>query len=92
MEGSKVEGKSLEKVRAVATKSIQDELLEFAGEASVLPMYMSESETDPTTEVIVCTEISGGANFVDGMPKELTLVRKVLNGKEHKARYVQLRK
>lgn len=85
---SEVEDKSLERIRAVSTRSIQDELLEFAEDASVLPMYMSESDTDPTTEVIVCTEISGGANFVDGMPKELTLVRKVLNGEEHKAGYV----
>lgn len=67
-----------------------DELLEFAEETSVLPMYIAEGDSDivPSTEVIVCSEISGQANFVDGMPSELTLVRKHLDGKQHKARYV----
>lgn len=69
---------------------VKDKLLEFAEEASVLPMYIAEGDPDTTisVEVIVCSEISGGADYVKEMPRELTLVRKFLNGEEYKARYV----
>lgn len=66
---------------------VEDKLLEFDGETSVLPMYISKSGLGPATEVIVCSAISGGAKYKDGMPKELTLVRKLLNGKEYTAQY-----
>lgn len=70
---------------------VKDELLEFAEKTSVLPMYIAEEDSDivPSTEVIVCSEVSGQANFVDKMPKELTLVRKHLNGEQHKVRYIK---
>ena len=38
-------------------------------------------------EVIVRSFVSGEVDYVDGMPRELTLVRKLLNGKEYTARY-----
>ena len=67
---------------------IIDELLEFGNEASVLPMYVSKSEFEPASEVIVCSSISGGSDYVDDMPRELTIIRKLLNGREYKARYI----
>ena len=67
---------------------IVDELLEFGNEASVLPMYVSKSEFEPATEVIVCSSISGGSNDANKMPRELTITRKLLNGREYKARYM----
>lgn len=43
----------------------------------VLPMLMSKtgSPHEPVTEYIECTSISGGADYVDGMPRCLTLHR-----------------
>ena len=67
---------------------ICDDLLEFVSEVSILPMCVSESETEPATEVIVCSAISGGNDYVNDMPRELTITRKFLNGEEYKARYV----
>lgn len=67
--------------------NVEDKLLEFEGEVPVLPMYISKDELKPATEVIVCSAISGGADYVDGMPKELTLVRKFLNGRQYTAQY-----
>ena len=69
-------------------EKIRDELVEFAEKTSVLPMYIAGKQLEPTSEVIICSEISGGADFIAGMPKQLTLVRKLLNGKEYSARYV----
>ncbi|MCK4258067.1 MAG: hypothetical protein KAX49_03765 [Halanaerobiales bacterium] len=70
----------------------RDELREFAEEVSVLPLYIAEGDPDTTIskEVIICSEISGGAHFINGMPRELSLVRKLLNGKEYKRRYYSL--
>ena len=68
---------------------VKDKLLEFEGEASILPLYISPNELEPATEVIVCSVISGGANYENEMPRELTLIRKMLDGREHTANYIQ---
>lgn len=67
-----------------------DELLEFEGKTSVLPMYASKSELEPATEVIVCSAVSGRAHYVNNMPKSLTLTRRLLSGEEYNARYVMI--
>ena len=77
-----------EPVRLVRKNEVEkDGLLEFEGKTSVLPMFISKGELKPATEVIVCSAISGGAKYMGNMPKELTLVRKLLGGKEYTARY-----
>lgn len=58
---------------------------------SVLPMLINQSgsEQDPVEESIVCVSISGGADYNDDMPKELTLLRRLEGGQEYTMRYVQ---
>ncbi|MCK4649240.1 hypothetical protein KAT51_06935 [bacterium] len=67
---------------------IEDKLLEFEGEVSVLPMYVSKDKLKPATEIIVCSAISSSDDYVDGMPKRLILRRRLINGKEYSAVYL----
>ena len=56
---------------------------------SVLPMRISKTgdPNESLIETIICTAISGGADYVDEMPRKLTLLRKLANGKEYTAEY-----
>ena len=49
----------------------------------VLPLYIDDGE------IIFCSAISGGANYVDGMPAELVLTRQLPDGTRIHRRYVQ---
>ncbi len=71
-----------------ATDGVED-LIDDTG--SVLPMIMSEhgEEGEPTVETIICDCISGGANYRDNMPQELSLLRTLEDGTEYRMRYVQ---
>ena len=68
---------------------MKDKVIEFEKNASVLPMHISKTgnPNEPLSEIIICTSISGGADFVDDMPKGLTLLRKLADGREYKAKY-----
>ena len=68
---------------------MRNKLIEFEKDASVLPMHISKiaNSNEPLSEIIICTSISGGADFVDDMPKGLTLLRKLADGREYKAKY-----
>jgi hypothetical protein len=57
----------------------------------VLPMIVSETGADdePEIERIICCSISGGADYLGGMPRELSLQRITQDG-ELFARYVQV--
>ena len=70
---------------------IIDSLTEFEKKSSVLPERISKtgSPDEPLTEIVICTSISGGADYVNEMPRRLTLHRKLANGKEHAAVYLQ---
>ncbi len=65
-----------------------DELLEFVKDTSMLPVYLTGPGTK-IVEVIVCLEISGGADYINNMPKELTLIRKRSDGQQYTAKYIQ---
>lgn len=67
---------------------IHDELLEFESRTSILPIYISESPTKVATEIILCSSVNGMDEGINGMPREITITRKILNGKEYKAKYV----
>ena len=41
----------------------------------VLPSIIVDNN-DNMIEEIICSRISGGANYVEGMPRELTLIRR----------------
>ena len=60
-------------------------------EQSILPMVISVDGklSDEILEVIVCSAISGKANYKNDMPESLTLVRKTKDGKEYSCRYTQ---
>lgn len=67
---------------------IHDDLLDFESRTSILPIYVSKSETEAATEIILCSAVSGLNSGKNGMPKEITITRKLLNGEEYNARYV----
>lgn len=69
----------------------KDKLIEFENKCSVLPERISKtgSPDEPLTEIIICTAISGGADYMNEMPKRLILRRKLANGKEYVAVYLQ---
>lgn len=50
---------------------------------SLIPMFVDDGE------VTVCDSISGGANEVGGMPRELSLLRTKPNGTEVRQQYIQ---
>ena len=61
-----------------------------SADTGLLPMIVSEtgSDDEPETERIICSAISGGADYVNGMPRELSLER-IRDGDSISARYVQ---
>ena len=65
---------------------MEDKLIEFEKDVSILPMHIG-SKNEKLSEIIICTSISGGADFIDEMPKRLTLLRKLANGQKYKAEY-----
>lgn len=58
---------------------------------SVLPLRVSKNglKEESLEEVISCERISGSANYKDNMPRELILIRRLKDGTEYKATYVQ---
>lgn len=56
----------------------------------LLPMIISETGThdEPEIERIICSSISGGADYVNGMPREVSLERITAEGSTF-ARYIQ---
>jgi hypothetical protein len=48
-----------------------------SADTGILPMIISEtgSDDEPETERIICSSISGGADYVNGMPRGLSLER-----------------
>lgn len=76
--------------------SEEQSLEEFAS-SGVLPELWSEfgladTKLDPLQGVLICDSISGGADYVDDMPKRLSLVRRDNEGNEYRAEYVQVLK
>jgi hypothetical protein len=61
-----------------------------SADTGLLPMIISKtgSDDEPETERIICSSISGGADYVNGMPRELSLQR-IKGGKSVFARYTQ---
>jgi len=61
-----------------------------SADTGLLPMIVSEtgSDDEPEIERIICSAISGGADYVNGMPRELSLQR-IKGGKSVFARYIQ---
>lgn len=58
---------------------------------SILPMHISD-ESGAVIEDVVCTSISGGRDYVNGMARRLTLVRFDKDGNEVlRAEYVQVK-
>lgn len=60
----------------------------FAKASCVLPQYII-NDNDKVIEIIVCDSISGGADYVNDMPKQLYLVRRLEDGTTYRARYTQ---
>ena len=68
-------------------------LLAFS-ESGVLPGAYADEQpgyAQPIIEeAIICDSISGGAQYVNDMPRELSLIRKLRDGTEYRAKYVQV--
>jgi hypothetical protein len=67
-----------------------DRQIRSSADTGLLPMIISEtgSDDEPEIERIICSSISGGADYVNGMPRELSLQR-IKGGKSVFARYTQ---
>jgi hypothetical protein len=73
-----------------------DRQIGSSADTGLLPMIVSETggDDEPEIERIICSSISGGADYVNGMPRELSLQR-IRYGDLHlgsaffSARYVQ---
>ena len=65
--------------------------MQFHDNESILPIKISETgkENEPLSEVIFCDSMSGGAKYENGLPMELSLVRRMADGTEFRARYIQ---
>jgi len=82
-------GDSLDRLRAVydlgrkhgafanSKPTPNDRQIGSSADTGLLPMIVSEtgSDDEPETERIICSAISGGADYVNGMPRELSLER-----------------
>lgn len=64
--------------------------LEYFVESGILPQRISPTGADdePLSEAIICDSISGSAQYVDNMPRRLSLVRRLADGTEFRADYV----
>lgn len=65
--------------------------LDAFSQAGVLPMVLTQSGDpgEPIEEAIICSHISGGYFYIDNMPVRLTLIRRLKDGTEYTASYVQ---
>ena len=84
-----------DKTEDIMEKISRDATLRAFSESGVLPgVYVGpqpkELALPPIEEVIICDSISGGARYDNNMPRELSLVRKLADGTEYRARYVQV--
>jgi hypothetical protein len=75
---------------AQAALAGHDRQIGSSADTGLLPMIVSEtgSDDEPEIERIICSAISGGADYVNGMPRELSLQR-IKGGKSVFARYIQ---
>lgn len=75
---------------AQAALAGHDRQIGSSADTGLLPMIASEtgSDDEPEIERIICSSISGGADYVNGMPRELSLQR-IKGGKSVFARYTQ---
>lgn len=64
--------------------------LEGFAKSGLLPQIVTEHGLDgePIQEVIICDSISGGADYVDHVPRRLSLVLRFASGTEHRAEYL----
>lgn len=65
--------------------------MEYFSKSGVLPLKVSPTgdESEELGEIIICDSISGGKQYENQMPVELTLVRKLSDGTEFRASYIQ---
>lgn len=64
--------------------------LESFAMTGVLPSLASETGAldEPLHEAMICDSISGGAQYENNMPKRLSLIRLLADGREYRAEYV----
>ena len=60
---------------------------EIAQKGSLLPGFYVD-ENKKVVEVIFCESISGGADYINDMPKTLSLTRLIENGEAFTATYI----
>lgn len=68
----------------------EDNIHKFS-ESGLLPLKISETGalSEELDEVIICDGISGGNQWENEMPKNLSLIRRLADGTEYRMRYVQ---
>lgn len=68
----------------------KDKLVEFEKATSILPLLVSDTGHlyEPLINVIVCSSIGGRTDSLSKLPKHLTLISKLADGKEYTADYL----
>ena len=59
---------------------------------SIIPQMISENGVldEPLTEIILCNSLSSGGDYVNAMPRSLSLERTLADGTVYIARYTQV--
>ena len=72
----------LEALEGADEETIREFEMEQFAESGILPQRVSETgdPEEPLSEVIICSAISGGADYVASMPRTVTLQRRGANG------------
>lgn len=72
----------LEALEGADEETIREYEMEKFAESGLLPARISETgdPDEPLSEVIICSTMSGGADYVASMPRTLQLQRRGANG------------
>ena len=84
----------LEALAGADEETIREYEMEKFAESGILPQLVSETgdPEEPLSEVTICSAMSGGADEEKGMPRTVTLMRRLADGTEISMEYVQVSK
>lgn len=68
--------------------STHEEAVDFIRSTSVLPMIVMDEERKVPKELILCNSMSGKADYVDDMPREVSMLRVLPDGTKVEASYL----
>lgn len=87
-----IDGYNVEPWISKMTDVTKNDILRGFADSGVLPQRVSKMGIphEVIDEAIICDSISGGADYENDMPRTVSLVRKLKDGTEYRARYIQV--